>query len=384
MIHSARTTDRSAAGRVRRVSPGLPWIVATALLAGCSSEPSTGLGSEAPPVNIGTQCSIPTDEIFDGGVGRDGIPALSNPEFVGVWEAAAEWLRDDDRVISVELDGKIYAIPHNVLWRHEIVNLDRGSEQVAVSYCPLTGSSMVYDRSSVGGAEFGVSGLLFKNNLIMYDRSTNESLWPQMMREARCGERDGQALTMVQGAEMDWLQFRRLHSDGEVVASPTEDPAPYLQYPYGDYEDLDNAFTIFPQELNDQRRQPKERVFGIPNGAGGGKAYPFLALADEGSYVAINDVVSGRPVIVLWDGLGKAAYAYRPHANGQDLTFSVQSTPQGSSVFVDDQTGSWWGWNGVAIQGSLQGARMEPVTDAFVAFWFAWAAFHPQTELWQG
>ena len=179
--------------------------------------------------------------------------------------------------------------------------------------------------------------------------------------------------------------FTRPYSDGEVVASPTEDPAPYLSsIRTGTTRTWTTRSRFFRRRLNDQRRQPKERVFGIPNGAGGGKAYPFLALADEGSRVAINDVVSGRPVIVLWDGLGKAAYAYRPHANGQDLTFSVQSTPQGSSVFVDDQTGSWWGWNGVAIQGSLQGARMEPVTNAFVAFWFAWAAFHPQTELWQG
>ncbi len=356
-----------------------PAIFAVAFLSACTSD-TTPLGSP-PPVTVGGECSIPTDQIFDGGVGRDGIPALTNPEFISVWDQRADYLRDGDRVIKVELDGAVYAIPHNILWRHEIVNMDRGSEQVAVTYCPLTGSSMVFDRTVVGGAEFGVSGLLFQNNLIMYDRNTNQSLWPQMMRESRCGERDGQTLTMVQGVEMEWLQLRRLHADAVVIPALTEDPVLYQIDPYGDYDDIDNQRTLFPQELVDQRRQPKERVLGIPNGVGGGKAYPFLTMQEEGQFLAVNDVVSGLRVVVLWDHVGKAAYAYQPTVNGQELTIEASETPEGTHIFTDLETGSVWGWDGRAFQGSLAGEQMEPVRNAFVAFWFAWAAFHPQTDL---
>ena len=103
-------------------------------------------------------------------------------------------------MIGIEVDGQYVAIPHNILWWHEIVNFNTLGVPLAVTYCPLTGSSMVFDRSGVDGNTFGVSGLLFLNNLIMFNRTaegTTESLFPQMMRGARCGPLDGQTLTDV-------------------------------------------------------------------------------------------------------------------------------------------------------------------------------------------
>ncbi|MEX0601117.1 MAG: DUF3179 domain-containing (seleno)protein, partial [Rhodothermales bacterium] len=133
----------------------------------------------------------------------------------------ATYLVDDSRVIGLHFDGKPTAIPHNILWHHEIVNLNGSDMDLAVTYCPLTGSSMAFDRADLNGAEFGVSGLLFKNNLTMYDRRSGESLWPQMNREAGCGPNAGTALTMFPVVEMTWGGWRELHPDTEVISANT-------------------------------------------------------------------------------------------------------------------------------------------------------------------
>jgi len=141
-------------------------------------------------------CSIPENLILNGGPGKDGIPALTNPPFVAVGAPGTSYLSDDDRVVGLILGSGPVAIPLNIFWWHEIVNLDVGGPLLAITHCPLTGSSLGFDRAGVAGAEFGVSGLLFRNNLIMYDRSGDESLWPQMLRGARCGTRNGEDLSI--------------------------------------------------------------------------------------------------------------------------------------------------------------------------------------------
>ena len=117
------------------------------------------LSNDDPLEPTGT-CIVPTDLFADGGVGKDGIPALTNPTLVEADRAG--YLTDDSRVIGLVIDGSAIAVPHNILWWHEIVNF-RFSRSLAVTYCPLTGSSMAFNRLSSGGGEFGVSGLLFQN-----------------------------------------------------------------------------------------------------------------------------------------------------------------------------------------------------------------------------
>ena len=162
------------------------------LLVGCSStgaQPPTQTSTDLDAIS---NCVIPEQEILYGGVETDGIPALTDPEFVSIDEAT--YLDPEDRVVGIRFDGQWLAIPHNILWYHEIVNLNAGSERVAVTYCPLAGSSIVFDRAGVGGAEFGVTGYLYQTNLIMYDRNDDSSMWAQMDRRGSCGTRVGQAL----------------------------------------------------------------------------------------------------------------------------------------------------------------------------------------------
>ena len=323
-------------------------------------------------------CTIPSSQIFDGGPGKDGIPALENPPLVGAEDPALDYLKTDDRVIGLLWDGQAIAIPHNIGWWHEIVNLDLDGLQVAVTFCPLTGSSLAFDRSHAGGATFGVSGLLYQNNLIMYDRNRPESLWPQMARGARCGARTGADLPMVPVIEMRWAGWRSLHPDTRVVSGDLEFRRDYTVYPYGSYDDVENDQLLFPIENVDRRRPLKERVLGIPSTDGdSGIAFPFNELLRLGSAAVVPWNINGDDIVILWDGPAMAAMAFRPVAAGQRLTFDVRH-----GAIEDRETRSTWDVDGIARSGELRGERLEPVAEAHVAFWCAWAAFHAGTRLW--
>ena len=354
------------------------------ILAGCDSNPSggsvgSGGGGQAPDPS-GASCVIPTSDFADGGVGKDGIPALSDPVFVNANEA--DYLDGDDRVIGLLVDGQAYAVPHNILWWHEIANLNFDAVQLAVTYCPLTGSSLAFDRAVVDGAEFGVSGLLFNNNLTMYDRTDQESLWPQMNRQAGCGPRTGRSLTMYPITEMTWDGWRALHPNTRVVSDATGFDRNYTAsgYPYGDYEERNNDRLLFDVPI-DERRPPKERVLGVPwvsgSEAKGGMAYPFGELDDGTPVTVVNGVVSGDEIVVLWSAATQGAMAYHATADGQALTFEDRN-----GEIVDTETESVWSVDGAAISGPLQGTRLAPVEQAYVAFWFAWALFQPETTIY--
>jgi hypothetical protein len=339
------------------------------LAAGCSDEG----GATGPPRSDQTLvCSIPRGEIFNGGPGKDGIPALTNPSTTTADGPGIEYLADRDRVVGVRAGDEVLAVPLNILWWHEIVNVDMDGRRLAITHCPLTGSTLVFDRSAVGGAEFGVSGLLFRNNLMMYDRTTGESLWPQMSRGARCGPRDGTALELHPAAEMSWDAWRTLFPETRVVTSGTGFGRDYRVYPYGDYGELDNPELLFPIPELDPRRPPKERVLGIPDGAGGW-ALPFGELGRLGSQGAVHL----ESVVVFWDAVGQGAMAYVPVLDGAALEFTADA-----SGIIDVGTGSSWTVGGRAVTGPLAGRRLDPWPEAYVSFWFAWATFQPETTIW--
>ena len=355
----------------RRWSAVLLSAVLLLGLSACDSSNEVDLPEEQ------DDCSIPTALFADGGVGKDGIPALTDPGFISADQAA--YLAGNDRVIGFLVDGVAVAVPHNILWWHEIINFNFSDAlRLAVSYCPLTGSSMAFDRASVGGGEFGVSGLLFQNNLTMYDRTSQESLWPQMNREAGCGPRTSARLPMFPIVEMTWAGWRALYPDTRVVSERTGFLRNYSTtgYPYGNYEDPENGALLFPMQI-DGRRDPKERLLGIPDGDGG-IAFPFFELDEAGPYRVVHEAITGLDVVVFWDRDKEGAMTYRPRAAGQDLTFEADA-----DGFVDAQTGSRWRLDGLAAEGPLAGEQLEPIAEAYVAFWFAWAAFQPQTRLWE-
>ena len=173
----------------------LPLVLAAAVAA-----TACGGGGTEP-----TTCDLFSNLVFDGGVGRDGIPALTTPD-IGTEDDEA-LLRDVDRILGVAINGTARAYPFFVLWWHEIVNDTLGGEPVLVTYCPLTGSGLAFDPRHDGRAlNFGVSGLLFENNLMMFDRET-ESLWPQLLLGAGCGPERGAELRRVPVVETTWGEW---------------------------------------------------------------------------------------------------------------------------------------------------------------------------------
>ena len=170
---------------MRRLSTLLIIVALTAH--GCASENGIGVG---PIIEDELVCDLDPAYLADGGVGRDGIPALSDPLLVPSAPVVPEnaYARDTDRVIAARVGAEWIVIPHNIMWRHEIVNFTAGPDVMSVTYCPLTGTALAFARTEVGGPELAVSGLLYQANLVMYDRNEpNESFWPQMWGEARCG-----------------------------------------------------------------------------------------------------------------------------------------------------------------------------------------------------
>ncbi len=358
-------------------------VLATMAVSACSGEPTVPQSGEQ--LRLTATCRQLTAEVFVGQV-KDGIPALSDPVFVAVGDPQTDYLLPDDRVIGLEVAGGYIAVPHNILWWHEIVNLN--DVGLSVTYCPLTGSSMVFDRGAVDGAEFGTSGLLFKNNLVMYDRSPSgvvESLWPHMLAEGRCGSAEGKKLRMVAALEIEWEDWVALHPDTRVLSKDTGLPNDYTLYPYGSYEREDNELTLMPIDSLDTRRLPKERVLGIPFGDGGGIAFPFGALRSVGDLAAIHQILgddregrgSREPIVVFWDSGAAAAMAYQPEVAGVALTFEVRD-----GTFVDLETGSQWSIDGKALSGPLVGNSLPKIPEAYVSFWFAFSQFYPNLHLW--
>ena len=324
-------------------------------------------------------------DLTSSNVAKDGIPALTDPLFVSLDAPGATYLKDEDRVIGLVISGEALAVPLPIMKWHEIMNLDRVGARLAVTYCPLTGTSIVFDRGPRDGVAFGVTGLLLDNNLVMYDRSESESLWTQMTGGAICGPAAGTSLPRAPVVETTLLAWRTLHPDTKVTSSETGYDRNYLVNPYEDYERLD-APPLYDVKNRDNRRLPKERVVGIPEGDGG-LAVPFMVL-DATPRAALTLKVGPRTVVVFWDRASQSAAVYRPvpvWADGYERPVEGALTFEAAGDgYVDRETGTVWSIEGVAVAGPARGSRLPFVEDALVAYWFAWADFHPGTEVLSG
>lgn len=367
---------------------GLRWtlvLVATSFLSIAACEESFGPQPGFSPRIDRSMCDL-DQEFLLSITNQDAIPSIDDPVFVDPDSPFVEYLAPDDRVIGLLVNEKAYAIPHNVLWFHEIVNFDTDLGPLAITYCPLTGSSMAFSRGDVDGVQFGVSGLLFKNNLVMYDRVEAQSVWVQMQGEAACGPSEGTRLDPWPVVEMRWDGWLALHPDTRVLGQNQKDAITRSygaeNYPYGSYEDFGSDEFLYPGGMPelDRRRPVKERVLGVPpSGNDLPLAFPFGALAGlDGPRQVVSFVHDGEDALVLWDDEARGGMAFfgRTHSGATvDLVPSVEG-------FVDQATGSVFSVDGQGRSGALGDTELVPVRDAFVAFWGAWAAFHPDTDLW--
>ncbi len=273
--------------------------------------------------------TIPVAEILAGGPPRDGIPSIDRPKFVSV--DRAKFLTDDDLIVSFTHAGETRAYPLRILVWHEIVNDRIGDLAINVSYCPLCGSAMVFDRTIDGRVlEFGVSGLLYQSDVLMYDRQT-ESLWSQLAMTAVSGPQVGRPLRLLPAQHMTWRAWKTEFPGGRVLSTDTGHDRDYRREPYEEYERTSRL--IFPVKSNRQDLPAKAWVAGVVID-GVARAYPNDRLPDG---VSIEDTIGVTPVRVRFDRASRR-------------------------ITISDADGA-----------------PVPFTPAY---WFAWQAFNPNTTVW--
>ncbi|CAN5504084.1 DUF3179 domain-containing protein [soil metagenome] len=335
-----------------------------------------------------TKASVDLGEFLGGGPPKDGIPAIDRPVTESI-EAAREWLSDRSPVISLEVAGEARAYPLAILMWHEIVNDELGGEHVVVTFCPLCNTALVFEREIDGRVfDFGTTGNLRFSDLVMYDRQT-ESWWQQATGEAIVGELTGTRLTFLPAQIVSLGEFGASHPDGDVLSRETGQVRDYGRNPYVGYDEVGSTPFLFDGVV-DGRLGPKERVVTVGEGSEA-MAFPFSELRKVGVAEA---ELGGEPRVVVWvpgtvsaldasaidegEDVG-ATGVFRPFMDGQRLTFARDGGED--APITDRETGSTWSVLGQAVDGPLAGSRLEPVTHGN-HFWFAWAAFSPETTIW--
>lgn len=207
-----------------------------------------------------TDSLVPEEEIMGGGPPRDGIPALVDPARDSA-EKADRWLRGEDRVLGIEINDVAVAYPISILTWHEIVNDIVGGRPVAVTFCPLCGTGVVFEAGLIGERMvFGVSGLLYKSDVLMYDRAT-DSLFSQLLMQGITGPLRGTRLEAVPAAVTTWKAWKGRHPNTWVLSRALPFGRDYGTDPYGQYHK--SGSTMFPVRGVDRSHRPKEWAYLI-------------------------------------------------------------------------------------------------------------------------
>jgi len=376
-----------------------PRLLAPALLAlavagcGASDTPSgrdDGAGSGQVAISTAgwetdfDKHNVPLSEFQSGGPGRDGIPPVDEPKPVGQ-EQAEEFLDDKEPVLVAEAGGDARAYPVQILIWHEIVNDDLAGRPIAVTYCPLCNSSLVFDRRVEGETlTFGTTGNLRNSDLVMWDRQT-ESWWQQLTGEAVVGALTGTKLEALPSQTLSWSDFKERYPDGDVLSRDTGHDRDYGANPYEGYDTADQQPFLLDGEA-DRRLPPKERVAAAFVGDEVA-VVPFPRLARER---VVNAEVGGRPLVFLFKpgvrsaldagaindskDVGTAA-AFERTLDGRELDLRAEG-----DGFVDREGGSRFDITGRAVSGPLEGRRLPQVRHDQQC-WFALAAFVPDARI---
>ncbi|WP_197431198.1 DUF3179 domain-containing protein [Halorubrum sp. CBA1125] len=298
-----------------------------------------------------------------GGPPKDGIPSIDDPSFVSA-EQASEWLDPGDPVFGVAGSDDRKAYPQSILVHHEICNDVVDGRAVSVTYCPLTGTAMGFER---GETTFGVSGRLVNNNLIMYDRAT-ETWWPQVLSTAIPGpwneEPPIRSLSQFRVVWTTWERWRNAHPDTAVLSRDSGFANNYEYDPYGSYNPRSGYYEpdsepLFQSLSGNDRLEPKQVVIGTRTPAG--------AAAFEKSTLRERNVIQGtlgeRPVVAVYEPTLDTGYVFE---NPEAERFEYRDGR------IVDESGETYDPT------ALPGARLL----AFDAMWFAWSGFYPETSLY--
>jgi hypothetical protein len=287
--------------------------------------------------------TVPFDEFQSGGPSKDGIPAIDRPRFASVERTT--YLKPQEPVIAFR--GRAY--PLQILIWHEIVNDRLGRLPVAVTFCPLCNTALVFDRRVRGRTlSFGTTGNLRFSDLVMYDRET-ESWWQQFGGAGLVGRYAGTTLRQLPARIVSWQRFRAWYPRGRALTRDTGYSRPYGQNPYTGYDDVSTP-PFFPvANGSDKRLQPKERVVFVER-AGKAAAVPFSVLAKKKE---VTFPLAGHRLLVRVTGRATSALDRVVIADSRRLP-TVEVREQGKLVPFD------------------------------TPFWFAVAAFRPDVVIVRG
>ncbi|MDX1435421.1 MAG: DUF3179 domain-containing protein [Anaerolineales bacterium] len=327
-----------------------------------------------PPPEINTA-------LIDDLLPRDSIQSIDEP----IYESSAEADRvvdPDERVIGLIINGDARAYPINILSNHEIVNDVVGGEAVAITWCPLCFSALVFSREVAGQdqpLDFGVSGKLLYNTLVMFDRQTG-TLWSQLYGAGIDGSLEGTVLAVFPSQLTEWDSWKRQYP-GTLVLSKTGtceqfNCGTYATNPRGSYDiDPYESYYNTPLEgvINNQiprdaaGRSVKRRVLGVRVGDRA-RAYPFDILEE---LRLVNDNLNNTPLLVWFDPVTQTGLIYNRRVDGDVLAFTLD--PADPLFLIDDLTDSkWLASTGEAVDGPLAGKQLADVvsTPAFEFGWF--------------
>ena len=311
---------------------------------------------------------IRAEEIVWGGVKKDGIPALMNPKLLNANEA--DYLRGNDYVFGVEINGDVRAYPHRLLDSHEMLNDVVGGQPVSLAYCTLCRAGILF-ATRVGDRTFtfGSSGLLYRSNKLMYDHQT-ESLWLTIPGEPISGNlaHSGLKLKQLPVVVTTWEQWRKQHPTTKVLSLETGYNRDYRAGAlYGTY--FASPDLMFPVPHRDARLQPKDEVFAVLLN-GQPKAYALKKLKKLG---VVNDRVGNEAIVLLTEAKTGAVRAYF-RGQHEFRKFSGET--------VESTEGGQWRVTEAALVHSTSGERLLRL-GGHVAYWFGWVNFYPRTLVYE-
>ncbi len=310
--------------------------------------------------------------IIDAGPGKDGIPALIDPDLIGADQVT--YLSDDDLVIGISIGPNQIAIPHKILDWHEIVNMHNFGNTLAVIYCPLTGTGIGWSTSiNNSTTSFGVSGLLYKNNIVPYDRATNSN-WSQLRGQCVNGELIGSSPETSVLIELTWETWKKMYPTSKVVSTNTGHARQYEVYPYGTYK-TDNDRFIFPIPPLKNNIPAKERVYVI-NSTDKAKVYRFSSF---GNGKIIKDQFEGKDYLLIGNSEFIVSFELDDNTMNYDFTYDFND---GEIIMTDDQDNQW-NIFGQAISGPNSTEFLKTSHSGMMAYYFSVESFYENPEFYE-
>ncbi|MDT8297423.1 MAG: DUF3179 domain-containing protein [Spirochaetaceae bacterium] len=318
-------------------------------------------------------------EILSGGPPKDGIPAIDNPQYQSI-EDAESWLVDREPVILVRVGETSRIYPLQILTWHEIINDEINGTPLAVTFCPLCNTGIVFRRQVDDRIlDFGTTGRLRNSNLIMYDRQT-ETWWQQATGNAVIGELVGERLSIHPSLTLSFGDVRTIDPDADVVSRETGYSRPYGRNPYANYDTPGNRPFLFSGEV-DPALDAMERVLVLQHG-GEELVVTYESVRERG---VLSADMAGDTIILFWSAGTASALDDADISEGRDVgslngflamvgDAVLDFESLGDGRFTDIQTGSIWNSGGRALEGDYAGERLVPVT-GIRHFWFSARAF---------